>query len=370
VSREQLFAAFFFAVLLFLLYQAYLFLAPFAMPLFWAAILALTFYPLTARVVRLVGGRRGLAALLLVLAVTLLAVLPALYLGSRVVGEATDAYGRLHEKISQGEVDQLVAQLRTSPIGGLYDRAAPLLAQFSIRVSDILLRATNWLSSQMVSYATGFARNVLLSLVNLTLMLVALFFFFRDGEAMANGLRDLLPMEPEHKDAVFARLYSTLTAVVQGMIATALVQGLLGGIGYKIAGLSFSLFLGFVTGLTSFVPLAGPAIVWGGAAGYLALAGSPGSALFLALWGALLVSTADNWIKPLVIGGRAKLPTFPLLLSILGGLAVYGFLGVFLGPVVLATLLEFFQIYREEYRGEPAPHPAPLPAPPPQPGPR
>ncbi len=350
MSREQLFAAFFFAAFLFLLWQLYLFLAPFFAPLVWAAILALTFYPLTTWLAHAFGGRRTAAAVTLVVLITIVAIIPSFLLGSLLVREATGAYRRLQDAVQHGELVGLVDQIRASRLGGLWVRLALVFDQFSVDVSDILLRATNWLSDQIVGQATFLARNVLLSLANFLLMLVALFFFFRDGEAMATAVRDLLPMEREHKEAVFSRLYTTVTAVVQSMVVTAVTQGVLAGIGYAlIGGLTFSVFLGFVTGLASFLPLAGPAFVWSGTALYLGLTGHVGRAVGLALWGVVIVSSADNWIKPLFIGGRAKLPTFLLLMSILGGLQVYGFLGVFLGPVVLAILFTFVGIYREEY---------------------
>ncbi len=312
MSREQLFAAFFFAVFLFLLYQLYLFVAAFFAPLVWAAILALAFYPLTNRLVALFRGRRGLAALVLVLAVTVGVVLPSFLLGSLLVREATGAYRRLQEAVQQGELVGLVEQVRGSRLGGLWVRLGPLFDQLSIDLSDLLLRATNWVSDQIVGEATALARNALRSV-----------------------------------------------AVVQSMLVTAVTQGVLAGLGYWASGLGFSVFLGFITGLASFLPLAGPAFVWTGAALYLALTGHVGQAVGLAVWGVLAVSTADNWIKPLFIGGRAKLPTFPLLISILGGLSVYGFLGVFLGPVVLAILFAFVEIYREEYQRTPAAAPPP-----------
>ena len=351
VSREQLFAAFFFAVFFLLLYQLYLFLWTFFVPLVWAAILALTFYPLTAWLVRIFRGQRSLAALSLVLAVIVAVILPAIFVGSLLVREATGAYSRVQEAVRQGEMLHLVEQVRASRLGGVWMRVAPAFEQFSIELSDLLLRAMNWLSEQIVGQATSLARNLLVSVVNFILMLVALFFFFRDGEVMAARLRELLPMEPAHKEAVFARLYTTLTAVVQSMIVTAATQGLLAGLGYwLIGGLSFSVFLGFLTGLASFLPLAGPAFLWSGTAVYLAFTGHLGRATGLVIWGVLVVSTADNWIKPLFIGGRAKLPTFLLLFTILGGLQVYGFVGVFLGPVILAILFSFVEIYREQYR--------------------
>jgi predicted PurR-regulated permease PerM len=351
VSREQLFAAFFFAVFLFLLYELYLFLSAFFAPLVWAGILALAFYPLTSRLVVLFRGRRSLAALALVLAVIVSVILPAFFLGSLVVTEATGAYVRLQEAVQQGEIGRLTEWIRASRVGGLWVRGSALFDTFSIDLSDLLLRATNWLSQEIAGQAASLARNVLLTVVNFFLMMVALFFFFRDGETMSSQLKALLPMEPEHKDAVFERLYATVTAVVQSMIVTAATQGFLAGIGYWLIGaVGFSVFLGFVTGLASFLPLAGPAFVWGGTAIYLAMTGHVGRAIGLAVWGTLVVSTADNLIKPLFISGRANLPTFLLLFSILGGLQVYGFLGVFLGPVILAILFAFVDIYREEYR--------------------
>jgi predicted PurR-regulated permease PerM len=354
MSREQLFAVFFFAAFLFLLYQLYLFLSAFFTPLVWAAILALTFYPLTARLTDLFRGNRGLAALVLVLTVTVVAIFPSVMLSSLLVREATAAFKAVQDAVQQGRVPQLLADLRASRVGVLWNAAAPFFDQLSIDISDVVLRATNFLSDQIVGQATNLARNVLVTLFDFFLMLVALFFFFRDGERMASRVRELLPMEPVYKDAIFERLYTTTTAVVQSMIITAVTQGVLAGLGYwAIAGLSFSVFLGFLTGLASFLPLAGPAFVWSGTAIYLALTGYVGRAVGLVLWGSLVVSTVDNFIKPLVIGGRAKLPTFLLLFALLGGLKVYGFLGVFLGPVILAILFSFLEIYRVEYHEPP-----------------
>jgi predicted PurR-regulated permease PerM len=361
MSREQLFAAFFFAVFLFLLWQLYLFIAPFFAPLVWAAILALAFYPFTTWLVRAFGGRRTVAAAVLVTGVTLVVILPSFFLGATLVREATGLYHRMQEAVARGEVTQLVDQVRASRLGGLQARVEPWLAQLSLDLSDLLLRATNLVSTFVVDQAGALARNVLASVMSFVLMLVALFFFFRDGEAMSARFLDLLPMERAHKEAVFARLYATTTAVVQSMVVTAVAQGALAGIGYWLIGdLRFSLLLGVLTGVASFVPVAGPALVWGGCATYLGLTGFVGRAIGLALWGTLVVSTADNLIKPLFIGGRARLPTFPLLIAILGGLQVYGFLGVFLGPVMLAILYAFVDIYREDYH---APGTMPLPAP-------
>jgi predicted PurR-regulated permease PerM len=351
VSRENLFAAFFFLVFAFLLHQLALFLAPFSAPLVWAAILALTFYPLTDWLTVALRGRRTLASILLVLAVIAIVVFPSISLGSVIVKQTAAAYERVQQMARDGELTQLLDQVRGSRPGLLFQRlTAPVRDKIDIDAAAVVVAATNWLSQQVAGQAAALARNILVTLLNFTLMLVALFFFFRDGERMADRLRELLPMEAVHKRVIFGRLYDTLSAVVQGMVLTAVAQGVLAGFGYwLIADVSFAVFLGVLTGFASFVPLAGPALVWSGVAIYLAATGEIARAIGMALWGALLVSTIDNVIKTLIIGGRARLPTFLLLFALLGGLNVYGFLGVFLAPVILATLLAFTDIYRELY---------------------
>lgn len=352
MARESLFAAFFFAVFLFLLHELYLFVVPFFAPLGAAAILALTFYPATTWLTRAFRGSRGLASLVLLLIVTAGAIMPSIYLGSVMVRQATTAYERVQQAARTGELTQLRDQIEASAPGRLWARVTgPFSHAIPIDPQDIVLKASNWVTQEVVGQTTALARNLLVTLFNFMFMLVALFFFFRDGERMAAGVRELIPMAPEHKDAIFRRLYDTLSAVVQSMVATAVTQGVLAGVGYwLIADLSFSAFLGFLTGLAAFLPLAGPAFVWGGVVVWLWLIGLGGRAIGMLLWGVLVVSAVDNLIKPLIIGGRANLPTFPLLLALLGGISVYGMLGVFIGPVLLATLTSFVQIYSEQYQ--------------------
>jgi predicted PurR-regulated permease PerM len=351
VSRERLFAAFFFVVLGLLLYQLFLFLAPFLRPLAWAAILALTFYPLTTWLIRLFRGSRTIAATVLVLLVLILAIVPSIVLGSLLVSEAAGAYDRVKELVQSGELNHLIDQLKSSRPGLLFDRlASPVIDSLNLDLSQLLLGATSYVSTQIATQTGAIARNLLESVVSGALMLLALFFFFRDGERMSGAIRDLLPMDAEHKHEVFGRVYDTLTAVVQSMVVNAVAQGVLGGFGFwAIGALPFSTFLGFLTAVASFLPPFGAACIWAPAAVYLMIVGSVVRGVFLLLWGLLVISMVDNIIRPLFIGGRARLPTFLLLFTILGGMSVYGFLGIFLAPVILAALLSFVDMYRELY---------------------
>lgn len=351
VSRERLFAAFFFVVFAVLLYQLFVLLVPFAGPLVWAAILALTFYPLTKWLVRAFRGNRDLAAAVLVLGVLLGAILPSLFFGSLLVREAGGAYEWVQQATRDGEITRLLTDLQNSRPGRwVQSMLGPIQERLQLDAQSLLVSATSWVSGTIAAQAGAVAKNALLSLLNGSLMLVALFFFFRDGERMAARFRDLIPMERAHKDEIFTRLYATLAAVVQSMVVIAVVQGVLGGIGYWLIGaMSFAVFLGFLTGIAAFIPMAGAAAVWIPAALYLLLTGHPWRALFLGLWGIGVISMMDNVIRPLLIGGRAQLPTFLLLFSILGGINVYGFVGAFVAPVIVAALLSFVDIYRHLY---------------------
>jgi predicted PurR-regulated permease PerM len=177
---------------------------------------------------------------------------------------------------------------------------------------------------------------------------------------MVAALRELIPMEAADKDAVVTRFAETLTAVVLGSVLTAAAQGILGGLAYWALGVPFSVLLAGATAFLSLLPYGGP-LVWLGVAAYLAVTGDYVRASIMAGWGALVISSADNLIRPLVIGGRTKIPTVFLFFGILGGLQAYGFLGMFLGPAVIAILVAFARIYREQYAGE-RPRTPPAPA--------
>ncbi len=188
------------------------------------------------------------------------------------------------------------------------------------------------------------------SALNAAMMLVALFFFFRDGDRIAALLRDLIPMAPGQKERILKRVYDTVSAVVQSTILIAVIQGIVAGLGYFLIGrLGTSVLLGFLTAVASLIPVVGAALIWLPTALYVMVTGEIWHGVGLLLWGAIAVGSVDNFVRPLVIGGRVEMPTLLLLFALLGGLQVYGFLGIFVAPVVVAVLLAFVDIYRETY---------------------
>lgn len=347
MRREQLFAVFFFLAFCFLLYQFYRILSAFVGPLSYAGLLTFIFHPLNSRVRAWLGGRESLAAGLMTAATLLLVVVPAFYLLAVVTTESVTLYENVRDVVTSPRLQETLTHMRESRLGQLVHDAG---ARAKIDVAALVVSASQTVSGFLVSQAPAAAANVFRFLVNFFFAAFAMFFFFRDGGRMVAVVQDLIPMEATDKDVIVARFAETLSAVVLGSVLTSAAQGVLGGIAYWALGVPFSVLLAGATAFLSLLPYGGP-LVWVSVAAYLALTGDYIRASIMAGWGALVISSADNFIRPLVIGGRTQIPTVFLFFGILGGLQAYGFLGMFLGPAVIAILVAFARIYREQYAG-------------------
>jgi len=349
MTRQPLFAAFFFAVLLFLLYQFYLMFSVFLIPLTWAALLAIVFYPLLLRLTHLLHGRNSLASFIFTTIVILVVIVPTVLLSLLLASESVAVYQWSRDFLTGGQLTEWMNRLqrwRPAKALGIF---GPILEAWNIDIAGVAVKGANVVSSFLVSQATDFAKNLASFIVNFFLTTFALFFFFRDGARMVAAVRDLVPMEPEYKDLILTRLYETVAAVVQGTMVTATAQGLLTGFGFFVLGVPFAVFLGCGAAFASLLPL-GTSLVWVPVAIYLGVAVSVTRAIILIIWGILVVGTVDNLLRPLLIGGRAEIPTLLLFFGMLGGLQAYGFLGIFLAPALIAILVAFLKIYREQYR--------------------
>lgn len=345
LGRGQLVVAFFFAAFLFLLYQLYAVFSGFLAPIIWAAILAMLFFPLYVVVRGWCGGRETLAAFALTFVVTIAIVLPTVSLSSVITREAASLYQRLSEYVSSGGFNADVERLRASRLGRWFDR----LEGYEIDWGAAARASVDTVSAVIVTQVTSVAKNVAVFLLDFTIMVFTLFFLFRDGERMYRGLRDVIPMDPSHKDAIFSVLYRTLSAVTQGMVATALAQGVLTWVALWALGLPYTAFLGVLAGFLSLIPFVGAAGVWVPCTIYLLATGDVVRALILLVYGSIVISMVDNVLRPLLIGGQTRLPTLFLFFGILGGVQVYGVLGLFLGPVLLAIVVAFIRIYQEQF---------------------
>ena len=357
MTRQQFFVVCFFAILLALIYQIGVIFKPFLFPVLWAAILAHVTFPLHIRLTALLRGREIASAALLTVGIIVLVVVPLVFAGFLLAQEASNGYDAINAWIQSGGVKRLPAQLSSLPFGGSLQKLIGRYLSTSKDIEAVLLQSSKAISGFVVEQVAGFATNVFLLAVNFLVAIVTLFFFFKDGRRLLDGFYRIIPMEETHKTKIFSRLDQTITAVVKGIVITAIVQGLLAGMAYAALDVPVPVFLLAITIVLAPLPVGGTGLVWGPAALYLFWTGSMWKGIAMLAWGVGVVMTVDNVLRPLLIGRGAKLPVLFLFFSILGGLGAYGLIGLFLGPILLAILLTAIQIYREEYLGEPPPQP-------------
>ncbi len=334
-----------------LLYQLALIFAPFLTPILWAMILVRLFYPLYQRLRQLLHGHASLSAILSTFAVTFLAVLPVAYLAFLAITETIHAYQMALAWVQGGGLKRLPAMVSGLPLIG--NVSQELLGRFVLAYGDFqgtLVEGGKAVSAVLLTGMGGLAKNTFELITDFFIMLFTLFFLFRDGHRLHTALYDALPIEESYKALIFDRLDHTMIAVVRGTLLTALAQGLAAGTAYWALGVPFPVFLGSLSAFFSLVPIGGTALVWGPVAVYLFWTAPIWKGIAMVAVGVGLVGLMDNVLQPLLVGSGADLPVLFLFFASLGGLAYFGFIGLFLGPILLGIALAAFQIYRDNYQ--------------------
>ena len=325
---------------------------PFLGPLLWAIFIAFLLQPLQIRLTARLKGRRQLAALLLTVLTLVLLLGPLTALSAAFAAQVGDLLQHVQTTVA-GQTRSNVLNLANVPwvreALGWLDRV------FDIKVAQV----RGWVSEgsqQLLESLASLGGKVFLGAVGtvfgFVLMIFMMFFFVRDGEHMVATLQELIPMSRGHKARLFDHLAQVTRAMVYGTGMTALIQGALVGIAFLIVGLPSPLVFGVIAALTALLPFGGTTLVWVPAVIVLAAQGRWGAAIFLLVWGALLVSLVDNVVRPLLVSGRANVGTLTVFIGVLGGIAAFGAIGLFLGPVILALAIALIRFMLEVRRAE------------------
>lgn len=308
---------------------------PFVGALAWAVALTVVAWPLHRQVARRVPWPSAAAACS-VGAITLLLILPSALIVPGVVAEALAGYEAVKTHI---ESDAWTTTLdRHAWIAAIWD----WLRQ-RIDLGDVLQRAGTALTA-IGSFAV---KTSFVGTVELVLTLFFLFYFLRDRQAIVASLRAWLPLTAPEADRILSTARDTILATVYGKVLVGMVQGVLGGLMFWWLGLPAAWFWAIVMGVLSIFPLLGPPLVWLPAAILLLLDGQLLQALILVGWGAAVVGLADNVLYPVVVGRYLRLHTVPLLVALIGGVLVFGTVGFFLGPLVLAVTLAVLGVWSD-----------------------
>jgi predicted PurR-regulated permease PerM len=348
-----------------ILYAAFLVLSPFAQPLAWAAIFAILLTPVNQWLRRWIRWDTPRALITCLLAALIL-VGPVAALTTVLIGEAVSGLRYVQENINRVPVDPSSWGF----LGDAYAWLESALGQWVelpdyrdlVQVPD--LRTTigstaQGLSQWLLGHSSALITNLASFGLSFAVMVLSLFYLLRDGDRLVKGFVELVPIAVEDKRLMVERVQVVIISSVYGGVVVALVQGVLGGLAFWLIGLRSPVLWATVMAFLSFLPVVGPALVWVPAAIVLALQGRWVAGLVLVVWGAVVVGLADNFLRPMLIAGRVKMHPLLTFLAVLGGISAFGFLGLFLGPVLVAIVQALVEAYRMIVRdggkAEPAP---------------
>jgi predicted PurR-regulated permease PerM len=322
-------------------YLLYVVFRPFLTDIGWAVILALVLYPAHRKLRQRMSRFENLAAGISSLLTALLILLPGALLVLAFVGQVIEYAPRATAVVARYRVESVADIVRIPFLARTLEWLTSHLPFGPDQLQQWAVRSLKNISSSAASVISGFLLDIARSVFDFILVLFILFFLFRDGEAMARRLRNLLPIEPRHRDALMSRLSAVLSAIVYGTLLTALFQGTVGGVIWAIFGLPAPVVFGALMAFFSLLPVGGTALVWAPAAVILAAQGSWGRGIGLAATSLVFVGLADNWLRPKLISGRSKMNTLPVFFGVMGGIAAFGMIGTFVGPVLLALAFAF-----------------------------
>ncbi len=318
------------------LYLCWLMLEPFVSVLLWAGVLALTFAPVHARILQRTR-RPNLSALLSTLFVVLVIGVPLGLVTWAIVREIVPAIGMVQTAFAE-LLDPTSKQ--TGPwmrwLGEQVD-----LPQAREQIIDKL----GAMSSEIAARSMAFVGNVLRMVIQALFVVFVMFYLFRDGKIVREALAGAIPLRNRETRLILGRVREVVGASVNGVLVIATIQGTLGGVAFAALGLPSAILWGVAMIFLSLIPVAGAFVVWIPAAIYLAVTGAWIKALLLTLWGVFVISLVDNFLRPRLVGKRAKLHELFIFFAVLGGLQVFGLIGIVLGPVVLAVALSLFETF-------------------------
>lgn len=314
---------------------------PFLAPLVLAAVFAVVLQPLYRAIVRSLGNRESIAALATVLLSVVCILAPLSFLGTQIFYESRDLYS----SFAAGEERGSLATSFIKNIGQNLDASIPGAGGFFDNLSadlDVYVKqGLEWLIAHLGAAISG----VTTLLLDLFIFFVALYYLLRDGQKLKQALVTLSPLEDSDDEVVSERLALSINSVIKGNLTIALTQGVLTAIGLTIFGVPNSVLLGTIAAIAALIPAIGTAFVLAPAALYLFIIGDTVPALGLLAWGVLAVGLVDNILGPKLIGSGMRLHPLFVLLSVLGGIALFGPIGIFLGPLTLSLLFALITIY-------------------------
>ncbi|MCA9374385.1 AI-2E family transporter [Candidatus Peregrinibacteria bacterium] len=326
---------------------------PFIEVLILAAILATAVYPLYKWVLKVVKGREKIASFTTCILVLIFIVVPLIVFFIMLGRQALDAYGDIQTSVSDGVFDPYLkweeGGLIYDGLGFARDQLGNVVDFDSLNIRDRITETAQMVAGFLATKSAAIVQGLVWLLIQLFVLLFAMYYFFKDAKVIIEKIMTLSPLPRRHEDELFEKFQEISHAALYGIFLTAVVQGVIGGIGFAIVGIPSALFWGTAIALFSLVPVLGTATIWFPASIVLLLMGNVWGGVFLFFYGLLIVSTADNFFRAYFIGERIKMNQLLIFLAVFGGIGAFGLLGVIFGPLILTFFFAFLHIYEKEY---------------------
>ena len=319
-------------------YLCLLILGPFLNVLAWSTVLAIAFHPVHERLVRRTA-RVSLSALICSALVVVVLVIPLLFMIGVAVNQLLALRYYLQQTTTEGGTIPVLAPFQQS-----FEWVSSRLGIDTAAVVAWIEQNANELARVTAEYSLAIAANVTSVVVSFIFTIFAMFLLFRDGERIVAAIVDVLPFERARSEAMLVHIRDVIYGSVYGVIVIALLQGTLCGLMFWILGIPSAALWGTITVLTSVLPLVGAAAVWVPGTVFLVFSGHWVKAIVLAVWGTAVISGVDNFLRPKLVGGRVGLNELVMFFALLGGLQVFGVLGIVLGPVVFAVAASILEV--------------------------
>ncbi len=339
-------------LLIFLILTFFRFLSPFLATLFIAGVIVTAIFPLKKILEKKFKLSSKLSSALTFITVFILSFVVITFFFFFVVGQASDAYLVINEKIDEFIVTQDSSENFLENLPFPQEWIDSFLAHNPISLESVVSSAGEFvgtISRFLIDQTASILKQLSIFALHLLVFLFAVFYFLRDGEKALKYIRSLIPLSKKYKSELLSKAHNLMLSIMVGTFGAAVAQGSFVAIGFALAGISNAAFWGLLSSLFSPIPYLGTSIIWFPAMLSLYVSGHYVAGTFLLIWGALIVGFVDNLIKPYLIGSTAMLHPFLVLLVLLGGVFSFGFQGLIFGPFILTLTLSFLHIYQLEY---------------------
>lgn len=314
-----------------------------------AMVFAVIFYPLYKKLKKLLKDKfDGLASFIMCLFILSLIIIPTILFSLVVKEELVGLYTDIQDNNGFEFLEDNILSLKFSNFEGYVKDKFPVLSEFNFDLQSILMNVVSFLYTTIVEKTSEIIKGTTKMVAAFVFFFMTLFFLFKDGHLLAKKVMRLTPLSNKYDRHLFKRFTEVSMSSIVSTIIVAIVQGFITAIGMIIVGLP-AFFAGAAAAFLALLPLFGASLVWFPVSMYLFMINRPWAGIFMLVYGLVIVSLVDNILRPILIKGKTHIHPLLIFFSILGGLSVFGFLGIIFGPLVLALLLTLLHIYEMEY---------------------